>query len=167
MRGHLAGFGVSFRLEVLLMLIPAVLGGSAAAEEGMSATTMPSSPPGAAGRQSVDGFTLPRRNSLIASMMRRQTVLSYVSPLANSSSDRWAARPVTLDRNCATNEMPILQPSLTRGEGRHASRVASGLGVVARASCWLLLRRGGEWAGGEAAAGRWHPYLSRDVRRVP
>jgi hypothetical protein len=61
----------------------------------------------------------------------------------------------------------VRQPSLTRGEGHHALRVASGLGVVARASCWLLLRRGGEWAGGEAAAGRWHPYLSRDVRRVP
>jgi uncharacterized membrane protein len=45
MRGQLSGFGGSFHLEVLLMLIPAVLGGSAAAEEGMSATTMPSSPP--------------------------------------------------------------------------------------------------------------------------
>ena len=31
MRGQLSGFGVSFHLEVLLMLIPAVFGGSAAA----------------------------------------------------------------------------------------------------------------------------------------
>jgi hypothetical protein len=45
MRGHPSGFGVSFGFEVLLMLIRATLGGSAAAEEGMSATTMPSSPP--------------------------------------------------------------------------------------------------------------------------
>ena len=49
LRGDLFGFGVSFRLEVLLVLIPAVLGGSAAAEGGLSATTVPSSPPGAAG----------------------------------------------------------------------------------------------------------------------
>jgi hypothetical protein len=45
LRGDLFGFGGSFRLDVLLVLIPAVLGGSAAAEGGLSATTMLSSPP--------------------------------------------------------------------------------------------------------------------------
>ena len=43
------GFAGFFRLEVLLMRIPAVLGGSATADGRMSATTMPSSPPGAVG----------------------------------------------------------------------------------------------------------------------
>ena len=48
-RGHFSGFGGFFGLEVLLMRVPAVLGGSATADGRMSATTMPSSPPGAAG----------------------------------------------------------------------------------------------------------------------
>ncbi len=38
-------------------------------------------------------ITLPRRNSLIASMIWSQTVLPYVSPSANSSSARWAGSP--------------------------------------------------------------------------
>jgi hypothetical protein len=40
----------AFCLEVLLMRIPAVLGGSAPRDGRMSATTMPSSPPGTIGR---------------------------------------------------------------------------------------------------------------------
>ena len=47
--GHFSGFVGSFRLEVFLMRIPAVLYGSATADGRMSATTMPSSPPGAVG----------------------------------------------------------------------------------------------------------------------
>ena len=50
MRGHFSGFGGSFCLEVLLMRIPAVLGGSATADGHMSAMTMPASPLGAVGR---------------------------------------------------------------------------------------------------------------------
>ena len=47
--GHFSGFVGSFRLEVFLMRIPAGLYGSATADGRMSATTMPSSPPGAVG----------------------------------------------------------------------------------------------------------------------
>jgi hypothetical protein len=47
--GHFSGFVGSFRLEVFLMRIPAVLYGSTTADGRMSATTMPSSPLGAVG----------------------------------------------------------------------------------------------------------------------
>jgi hypothetical protein len=55
--GHFSGFVGSFRLEVFLMRIPAVLYGSATADGRMSATTMPSSPPAAVGTP-ITGFAV-------------------------------------------------------------------------------------------------------------